>query len=358
MIKKAEEEGKMTGLKVARNAPAVSHLLFADDSMFYCKTKDEELDQLMSLLDKYSLASGQRINYQKSSIYFGKRIPVAERNSIKNKLGIAQEGGGGKYLGLPESFGGVKVSILSYIKDSLAQRIDGWQNKFLSQGGKEVLLKAVALALPTYTMACFQLPKTLCEKITALMADLWWTNQKEKKGIHWKAWEHMSMPKRHGDIGFKDLEAFNLALFGKQLWRMITRKDTLLSRVFRARYFHNSDPLEVKLGSRPSYAWKSIHAAQSLIKMGARRIIENGAETDIWKDKWINKLPATPIQATRRPMPQVTHLISSLVKVKHLLDPDGRNWNRELLELIFTENDINSIEEFRPGGVRTQDNYT
>lgn len=108
---------------------------------------------------EYSLASGQRIYYQKSSIYFGKNIPAERREAIKQKLGIEQTGGDGIYLGLPESFGGSKISIMSFLKEKMELRMNGWQNKVLSTGGKEVLLKVVTLALPTYTMSCFLPPK-------------------------------------------------------------------------------------------------------------------------------------------------------------------------------------------------------
>ena len=148
------------------------------------------------------------------------------------KLGIDQVGGDGIYLGLPESFGGSKVSILSYLKEKLEQKLGSWQNRFLSPAGKEVLLKAVALALPTYTMSCFLLPKTLCKKIVALMADFWWENNKDSRGMHWKTWSHMSKPKEKEGLGFKDLEDFNVAFLGKQLWRLITHPNSLLSRVF------------------------------------------------------------------------------------------------------------------------------
>lgn len=46
----AEHQGRLTGLKVARSAPAVSHLLYADDSLFYCKSNDEEIGELVSIL--------------------------------------------------------------------------------------------------------------------------------------------------------------------------------------------------------------------------------------------------------------------------------------------------------------------
>ena len=114
------------------------------------------------------------MNLQKSSVTFEKLIPSQRREAIKGLLGIEQTGGEGIYLGLPESFGGSKVSILSYLKERMRQRVQGWQTRFLSPSGKEVLLKAVAMALPTYTMSCFLLPKTVCRKIASIMSDFWW----------------------------------------------------------------------------------------------------------------------------------------------------------------------------------------
>ena len=51
--------------------------------------------------------------------------------------------------------------------------MNGWKEKFISQAGKEVLLKAVVQAIPTYTMSVFQLPKTLCKEISSMMSKFW-----------------------------------------------------------------------------------------------------------------------------------------------------------------------------------------
>ena len=198
------------------------------------------------------------------------------------------------YLEVPESFKGSKVETLTYIRERLHSKITGWQNNFLSPGGKEVLLKAVAMALPTYTMTCFKLPVTICQQLSSVMAEFWWKNKRESKGLHWKAWEHLSRPKSEGSIGFKDIEAFNLALLGKQLWRMVTRKESLLARVYKSRYFSKSDPLNAPLGSRPSFAWKSIHAAQELLRQGTRAIVGNGASIEIWQHQCLDSKPAKP----------------------------------------------------------------
>lgn len=285
MLQKAEDAGQITGLKVGRGAPTISHLLFADDSMFYCKGEEDELNLIVRIIGEYSLASGQIVNYQKSSVYFRKLIPPEQKETIHKQLGISQEGGEGVYLGLPESFKGSKIVILSFLKDILTQKVNGWQSHFLSPRGKEVLQKAVVMALPTYTMACFKLPVTVCHQIASLLADFWWKSKKDSRGMHWKSWEILSKPKDEGGLGFKDIEGFNIALLGKQLWRLITHKDSLLARVYKSQYYCKTDPLNAPLGSRPSFAWKSIHSAQGMIRQGARAVVGSGETIDIWQNQ-------------------------------------------------------------------------
>jgi len=59
------------------------------------------------------------------------------------------------------------------IIDKVAQRLGNWKVKFLSQAGKEVLLKAVIQAIPTYCMGVLQLPIGLCKEINQLMQKFW-----------------------------------------------------------------------------------------------------------------------------------------------------------------------------------------
>lgn len=99
-------------------------------------------------------------------------------------MGIKQEGGEGIYVGLPETFGGSKVSILSYLEEKMSEKVQGWHTRFLSPAGKEILLKTVILALPTYTRSCFLLPKTNCRKIVSIVSNFWWRSKRETKEIH------------------------------------------------------------------------------------------------------------------------------------------------------------------------------
>ena len=66
-----------------------------------------------------------------------------------------------------------KRSTFNDIKE-LSKKLFGWKEKMLSKAGKEVLIKAMALAIPTYTMSCFKLPDTLCDELTAMIRKFWW----------------------------------------------------------------------------------------------------------------------------------------------------------------------------------------
>ena len=78
-----------------------------------------------------------------------------------------------KYLGLPSLIGKSKTQVFAEVKDKVAKKLAGWKGKLLSIGGREILTKAVAQAVPTYTMSCFQLPKTLCHDLESMMRSFW-----------------------------------------------------------------------------------------------------------------------------------------------------------------------------------------
>ena len=74
-----------------------------------------------------------------------------------------------KYLGLPSIIVKSKKEIFAEVKEKVGKKLFGWKEKLLSGGGREVLIKAVAQAIPTYTMSCFQLLKGLCDEIEGMM---------------------------------------------------------------------------------------------------------------------------------------------------------------------------------------------
>ena len=90
----------------------------------------------------------------------------------------------GKYLGLPMVVTGSKQQLFGYIRDNIQQQLKKWKNKLLSAAGKEVMLKSVAMAMPTYTMSCFKMPKKICKDINVVMANYWWGEANGRNKMH------------------------------------------------------------------------------------------------------------------------------------------------------------------------------
>lgn len=118
-------------------------------------------------------------------------------------------------------------------------------------------------------MGVFLLPLSLCQDLERSTCKFWWkTDAKKDKGIHWLNWKNMCKRKTQGGMEFRSLHDFNVALLGKQGWRMIQHPEKLMCKVFKARYYPHGFFLDANIGSNPSHIWRSVLASQSLIHQG------------------------------------------------------------------------------------------
>lgn len=106
-----------------------------------------------------------------------------DRAEISNDMGVRCSTNMEKYLGLPNVMGRRKRESFQNLKDRINQRIENWSTRLPSQWGKEVFIKSVLQAIPTYAMTCFLLPKPLCGDLENIFARFWWQKGKRKKGI-------------------------------------------------------------------------------------------------------------------------------------------------------------------------------
>ncbi len=84
------------------------------------------------------------------------------------------------------------------------------------------------------------------------MANFWWKGQQTETGIHWKSWDQLTLPKKKGGMGFKDLEAMNTSLLAKLAWRVISNPKSLLAQILEGLYFPEGNLWNAKKGSKPS----------------------------------------------------------------------------------------------------------
>ncbi|KAL0455645.1 UNVERIFIED_CONTAM: putative mitochondrial protein [Sesamum latifolium] len=274
------KEGSSAGGGCPTQAPRVSHLLFADDTLILCGAEEEQIDEIRRILAMYERVSGQMVEMKRW---------------LASRLGVRMVDSHDSYLGLPAIAGRSRRALFQNIRDRFWTRISGWNEKLLSQAGKSVLIKVVLQSLSTYAMSCFRLPHYLINEFESAAAALWWHNRGEKR-VHWVAWKKLCHPKKMGGIEFRNMKAFNRALLAKKGWRLLSHSDSLLSKVLKTRYYPNTSFLEASMGTRLSLTWRSILGARDVVAKGCNRQ-DDGGQNDgsvawrFWRWLWGAAVP-------------------------------------------------------------------
>ena len=117
LIEQGVVGSEIEGVTLCRNGPKISHLFFADDSLVFCRAQVEDVKKIQEVLYKDERASGQKINSNKTTLFFSQNVLGSVKESIKNLLGVLEIKEYEKYLGLPTMVGRNKKASLNYIKD-------------------------------------------------------------------------------------------------------------------------------------------------------------------------------------------------------------------------------------------------
>jgi hypothetical protein len=140
-------------------------------------------------LETYCGGSGQKINLDKSSIFFGSHCPVAIKSLVKQKLNVESEALQETYLGMPTDVGRSPVNTFRYLFNRMWKQMNRCSDRPLSRKGSEVFLKSVIQAIPTHVMSCFQIPVSNCDSMRKAIANQWWGLENGKRKLHWRSWE-------------------------------------------------------------------------------------------------------------------------------------------------------------------------
>ena len=163
-----------------------------------------------------------------------------------------------KYVGLPTPKGRMPKGKFQNLQTSLTKRLIKWVDGFLAQPGREVLIKSVAEALPTYIMGVFRLPFSVCDDLMRMVHNFYWGSEKGKHKVHWKAWERLQQPKCKGGLGFRDFRLFNKALLACQAWRLIVKPNSLCARLLKYRYYPVGKIEDIVFSGNASSSWTAI----------------------------------------------------------------------------------------------------
>lgn len=133
--------------------------------------------------------------------------------------------------------GWLKGTKLTMAIEKVLARMEGWKGSLLNPAGKEILIKAIIQAIPSYIMSIVKLPKTFSDKLIAAVMEIGWSNYGQKNRVHWKRREILCSPKSIGGLGFKDFDLMNSALLTKQAWRIIQYTNSYWANTFKRHLF-------------------------------------------------------------------------------------------------------------------------
>ncbi|XP_057791044.1 uncharacterized protein LOC131008167 [Salvia miltiorrhiza] len=246
-----------------------------------------EVGIISTIMERYEVVSGQKVNLEKSTIFFSGGVTPDLRLELANLLGVQCQGQRGSYLGIPSSVGRSKVEIFQMLVDRTRKKSKDWKRRFLFGAGKIVLIKAVLQAIPTYLMSSFAIPKQICQRLNSVAANFFWGQKLDERRIRWKSWNKLCMAKVEEGISFRDLSRFNQAMLAKQVRRLAKNETSLLARSLKARYFPRNDIFLASKAHKPSFVWTSLLVGRDLLARGMVWHLGDGARIRIGIDAWL-----------------------------------------------------------------------
>lgn len=215
-----------TPIQLARGGPKLSHLAFTDDLLLFSEASISQANTIKKVLDTFCASSGQKVNYEKTRIYFLGNVHWLNRNLIVQQLGYQGTPDLGKYLGVPLHHQKANAQSFRFIIDKLEQRLSCWKDKSLSFAGRLTLNKVVIQAMPTYIMQTNSIPESVCKDIVKYRNFIWGDSQNSRK-VHWLNKKDTCKPKKYGSLGTRMASTMNQACMLKAGWNLCTKPNDL-----------------------------------------------------------------------------------------------------------------------------------
>lgn len=219
LLTRAEQNGLISGVKLSRLSPKVTHLMYADDLVIYTKATPEEATHVSHCLRHYCHWTGQAINWHKSAIHFSSNTPTLARTEICHTMGIQECQHKETYLGHPFCKFKSKSKVYKVVLEKMENKISGWKKRALSMAGHTVLIKSMVQAVPLHVMQSFLLSHALLKKMDRRIKNFFWGFDDTKPyHLHLKSWKSICQPKSIGGLGIQLMGDFNVSLLTKRAW--------------------------------------------------------------------------------------------------------------------------------------------
>ncbi|KAL6552332.1 hypothetical protein OROHE_007696 [Orobanche hederae] len=241
----------------------ITHLVFADDLLFFSNGTPEAVYTLLDLFEQFSSSSGLTANKQKSEIYFS-GVNLARRSEILERAGLQEGTLPFRYLGIP--LNAKRLSIVQYqpLLEKMVSKVHHWTAKLLSYGGRLQLIQSVLFSIQFYWSHIFPFPKKVMKAVEAICRKFLWAGDIESKKSS-VAWEDVCRPRGEGGLNLIHLSSWNRACLLKLLWAIHKKSGRLWIKWIHAYYIKGSQVLNMKAPTQASFLFKKLLKLRELV---------------------------------------------------------------------------------------------
>jgi hypothetical protein len=235
LMRSAVEKDLFKGFSVGSEGLVISHLQYADDTLCIGEATTENLWTLKAILRGFELASGLKVNFRKSCL-IGVNVHNSFMESACNFLNCKHGSIPFWYLGLPVGANPKRISTWEPMVDGIRRRLRGWRSRYVSLGGRIVLINSVLNSIPIFYLSFLKLPVVVLKKLIRIQREFLWGGVKGGRKVSWVKWSEVCRPKCQGGLGVRDVGKVNLSLLIKWRWKLLQSDDAVWKKVLVARY--------------------------------------------------------------------------------------------------------------------------
>lgn len=265
LFQKAQQDGLLHRLSPGGDNFRAS--LYADDAAVFIRPTEQDLRVTSMLLQLFGDASGLITNLSKTEFYPIQCDMTSLDFITANNYTLSAFPG--TYLGLPLNIRKPSRATIQPLLQKIVNRLPGWKRRFFTYPGRELPVKTVLMAMPTYFLTVFKLPKWAIKAIDKYRRGFFWKGQDHDnvRGGHCLVnWQTCLRPKHLCGLGIKDLEKFGRVLRLGWLWYKWDNRERPWQRLLKV-----NDPLD-----------RELFFCSTNITVG------NGKKTPFWEARWLN----------------------------------------------------------------------
>ncbi|RZC85287.1 hypothetical protein C5167_041467 [Papaver somniferum] len=316
--------------------PPISHLHYADDSVFFINLSWEELCNLMSILKCIEAVSELRVNPSKTKLIQVGQVP--DLHQWAANIGCTTEALPFIYLGMPLGAKSKAKTLWDPIVEKFDSMLASWMKGFITRAGRITLVKSVLSSLVIFYFSVFLAPVAVIKSLEKIMRKFIWDSGGTKQ-IHLVNWEELCKPLKLGGLGIKSIRMMNKSLLEKWVWRFGEESHSLWHRIIRDKYGGPQSVWTPKIPSSPyGYSvWKHITSHAHLVTSLSKISIGDGCTISFWLDCWGS------VECLKNMFPAL-YKIAGLKHgfFKDHVSPDGSSWSFHFKRLL-KEAEVNQL---------------